>query len=345
MFSTFKYSGLSAKIGVMTGRMLTDEDYRELLEKRTVGDIASHLKNNTHYKTVLEQIDENSVHRVQLEKMLKNYLIRDYIKLFRFIGGNVKAFLEFAFLRYEIEDLKMALRLLGTEHNNMFIRDLLAFLNKYDFIDIQKLAATKNIEDFIQNLKGTIYFDILSPFMVNTKHLNLFSVEMTLDMYFFSLIWKQKEKLLKGEDKSIIDRSFGSEIDMLNILWIYRGKKFYNIPREILVSYIIPFRYKLKKEQILAMVEAKTSDEVIDVVRATRYAKVFLGINDHYYEKSFSDYIFGLHKRIIRSNRFSIGSLMAYLHLKEIEVRNIVSLIECIRYNISVEDTRKYIVF
>ncbi len=345
MFSTFKYSGLASKIGVMTGRMLTNNDYKELLEKRTVNDIATYLKYNTHYRTILEEVNENLIHRGQLEKMLRIDLLEDYVKLFRFIGGNVKAFLKFAFIRHEIEDLKMALRILNTENNTMYIQDSLSFLQKYDSIDIGKLAASKDIEDFIQNLKGTVYFNILSPFIANKENINLFTIDMTLDMYFFSLIWKQKEKLLKGQDKSIIDRSFGSEIDMLNILWIYRGKKFYNISREILYSYIIPYRYKLKKEQIISMVEAKSAEDTMEAIKATRYAKVFVDINDHYYERSFSELVFNMHKRLARNKRFSIGSLMAYLHLKEIEIRNIISLIECIRYNISREDIRKYIVF
>ncbi len=344
LLSTFKYSGLSTKIRVMTGRMLTTEDYEELLKKKAVSDVATYLKSQTEYKTILGEVNENTIHRGKLEQIFKNSLMNDYMKLFRFIRGNAKEFLRFAFLRYEIEDLKILLRVLETEHNTQLVHDSLLFLKRYSTVDIDKLSSSKNIQEFIQNLKGSVYYNILSPFIVNTQHLNLFSVEMSLDMYFFSLIWKQKEKLLRGQDKKIIDRSFGSEIDILNMLWIYRCKKFYQMPKEIIYSYIIPHRYKLKKAQIVSMVEAKDYEEVRKIIQATKYADVFGGENDHYFERNFTYYVNKMHKCFLRQNHFSIASLMSYLHLKEIEIHNIISITEGIRYNLKPEEIRKYIV-
>lgn len=344
LLSMFKYSGLTAKIAVMMGRMLKVQDYEELIKKRSVQDMAAYLKYNTAYKVVLKDVNEKVIHRGQLERICKASLVDDYMKLFRFIRGNVKTFLKFAFLRYEIEDLKILLRALDTEHNTWIVRDSLVFLEKYGTVDIEKLATSKTISEFIQNLKGSVYYDVLSPFITNLQHLNLFSIEMSLDMYFFSLIWKQKEKLLRRQDEKIISHSFGSETDMLNILWIYRCKKFYDIPKEIIYSYVISYRYKLSKEKIIAMVEAKDTDEVKSIIQTTKYAEVFGGKSDHYYEKSFTHYVHKMHKKFLRNNRFSIGSLMAYLHLKEIEIRNIVSIIEGIRYDLPADEIRKYVV-
>lgn len=344
ILSMFKYSGLSAKIGVMFGKMLTYQDYGELIRKKTVQDVAAYLKYNTHYNQILDEVNENTIHRGQLENIFKMSLIDDYIKLFRFIRGNVKTFLKMAFLRYEIEDLKILLRVLNTEHNTQIVRDSLLFLQKYSTVDIEQLASSKNIQEFIQNLKGTVYYNVLSPFIVNTQYLQLFSIEMSLDMYFFSLVWKQKEKLLAGQDEKVISHSFGSETDILNMLWIYRCKKFYNLPKEIIYSYVIPYRYKLNKAQIKAMVEAKDADEVKNLIRNSGYADIFEGQSDHYYEKNFAYYIYKMNRRFLRQDRFSIGSMMAYLHLKEIEIRNIISIIEGIRYGLSFEEIKKYVV-
>ncbi len=344
LLSMFKYSGLSTKIRVMTGRMLTTVDYEELLKKNTVSDVATYLKSQTQYKTILGEVNENTIHRGKLEQIFKNTLMNDYMKLFRFIRGNAKEFLRFAFLRYEIEDLKILLRVLETEHNTQLVHDSLLFLKRYSTVDIEKLSSSKNIQEFIQNLKGSVYYNILSPFIVNKQHLNLFSVEMSLDMYFFSLIWKQKDKLLRGQDKKIINQSFGSEIDILNMLWIYRCKKFYQMPKEIIYSYIIPHRYKLNKAQIVSMVEAKDYEEVKKIIQATKYADVFAGENDHYFERNFTYYANKTHKRFLRQNHFSIASLMSYLHLKEIEIHNIISITEGIRYNLKPEEIRNYIV-
>jgi V/A-type H+-transporting ATPase subunit C len=345
LLSIYQYSGLTAKVKVMLGRRLTSLDYEELIRKKSVQDVAAYLKFNTYYKVTLDEINENIIHRGQLENVLKKSLINDYAKLFKFIKGNVKEFLRLAFLRYEIEDLKILLRVLNTEHNIQIAQDSIIFLKKYNTIDIEKLAASKNIQQFIQNLKGSVYYDILFPFIVNTQHLNLFSIEMSLDMYFFSHIWKQKDKLLSGQDRKIISHSFGSETDILNILWIYRCKRYFNTPREIIYSYIIPYRYKISKSQLMSMVEANNPEEVIKIIKSTKYAEIFeVSSGDYFYEHNFTYYVYKMHRKFLRHHQFSIASLMAYLHLKEIEIRNIISIIEGIRYQLKPEQVKKYIV-
>ncbi|WHH61225.1 V-type ATPase subunit [Petroclostridium sp. X23] len=342
--SLYRYSSLHAKVRVMLARSLTSADYEELVVKRSVQDVAAYLKYNTHYQTILDEINETTIHRGQLEKVFKKVLINDYIKLFRFVQGNAKAFLKLAFLRYEIEDLKILLRVLDTEHNTQLVHDSLIFLRKYSTIDIENVASSKDIQQFIQNLKGSIYYDVLSPFITNTQHLNLFSIEMSLDMYFFTRLWKQKDKLLKNEDHKAILQSFGSEIDILNILWIYRCKKYYNTPKEIIYSYTIPFTYRISKAQLINMVEAKTPEEVLELVQTTKYNQIFLEGKEYFYEQNFTYYVYKLHKRLLMRQPFSIASLMAYLHLKEIEIRNIISIIEGIRYQLSPDQIKKYIV-
>ena len=44
-------------------------------------------------------------------------------------------------------------------------------------------------------------------------------------MYYFSYIWKQKDKLLKGKERQIIADSYGRRIDLLNIQWLMRAKE------------------------------------------------------------------------------------------------------------------------
>jgi len=341
--SIFNNSGVTAKIKVMLGQMLVPEDYEELVRKKTVQEVAAYLKYNTSYKSILEEINENSIHRGQLERVLKKTLIQSYIKLFKFLKGDIKSFLKSIFLRYEIEELKMLTRVLDTGRSPQIAQDSLVFLEKYNTIDIHALAASKNIQQFIENLEGSVYYKLLSPFITNTEHLNLFSIEMVLDMYYFNLLWKQKDKIMSGQDQSIITTSLGSETDILNILWIHRCKKYYNIQNELIYSYIIPHNYKLKKSQIIEMVEAETPEEVESIIKNTPYSKFFSSDKDLLLEHDFDYYIYKLYRSLLRRNNFSIASLMAFIHLKEIEIKNIISVIEGIRYNIEPEQIKKYI--
>jgi len=342
--SIFKYSSVTAKVRVMFGRMLDAGDYRELTAKKSVTDIAVYLKQNPFYGPILEQVNESTIRRVELEKILRRSLIQDYIKLLKFIKGDVRTFLRLAILRYEIENVKMLLRVLSTENNIHIAMDSLMFLKKYDTVDLDKLSASRNIPEFIQNLKGSVYYKVLSPFAEGNQRLNLFSAEMSLDLYFFTLVWKQKDKLLKGQDRDVVLKSLGSEIDILNLMWIYRSKKYYNISREILYSFLIPYRHRLSRAQLKSMVEAKDFDELERLVKNTKYASVFKKGNEYLLDINITDYLYRLYKINLRNNYFSLSPILAYIHLKEIEIQNIISIIEGVRYGLSQEEISRFIV-
>ena len=61
---------ISAKAKSMYGKRLTDADYKDMLRRSSVSDIAAYLKENTSYQTALAQVDTHNIHRGQLENLL-----------------------------------------------------------------------------------------------------------------------------------------------------------------------------------------------------------------------------------------------------------------------------------
>src|SRR5688572_20107039 len=96
--SICRYSSIHTKTRALFGKLLTKHDYDELLEKRTVHGVAEYLKKNTGYGRLLSSINENQVHRGELEKLFRASLYGDFIKLLRFLSGKPKEFLKASFL-------------------------------------------------------------------------------------------------------------------------------------------------------------------------------------------------------------------------------------------------------
>ena len=72
MLRSFSNKAIATKARAMYGARVTQADYEELMKKRTVGDAAAYLRDNTHYREVLGQIDPAAIHRGQLENMLRS---------------------------------------------------------------------------------------------------------------------------------------------------------------------------------------------------------------------------------------------------------------------------------
>ena len=83
MLPTYSSNVILAKARAMYGRRLTRTNYRELLECRSVSEVAAYLKNQTSYGTVLAGVNENDIHRGQLEVRLRQKLFEDNSALCR----------------------------------------------------------------------------------------------------------------------------------------------------------------------------------------------------------------------------------------------------------------------
>lgn len=339
----YKYSGSFAKVRAMKGKLLKNEDYDALLIKNSVNDVALYLKNNTHYKSELEDISERNIHRGELESILQDAREKEFSRLFKFEKGNNKKFLSVFILRYEIEILKEMLRMLENDVLITFSHKTNEYYKKHMSIDIDKLIHSQSILQFIDNLKGSSFYDLLSPFNTNQEHLNIFSIEMTLDVYYFNNAWLFLEKFLQKKDKELVKESFGTELDILNIMWILRSKKYFNTPKEIIYAFILPRKHKLKHEQIVDFVEAKDADEVLRLVKETPYRSVFEK-DDIYMEQYYYRYVNELQRKMSRNMPFSIMSIISYIHSKDIEVNNITKIIEGIRYKLDMNEIERYLI-
>lgn len=339
----FKYSGSFAKVKAMRGRLLNNDDYEALLAKSSVGGVAQYLRSSKGYRDILPDGAEGEIHRGQLEQLLQNEKEREFAKLFKFEKGRNKNFLHIFILRYEIELLKEMLRL----QKGMTLFTLEGgpngYYKKHMTINVEKLAASESRQQFIENLKGSEYYKILSRFLTDKERLNIFNIEMTLDVYYFSKAWRLLETLLEKSDKPLVEESLGQETDILNVLWIYRCKKYFDPPGELLYSFIIPKGYKLKGNQLAALIEAKSVDELMALISKTPYAKIFEK-NDIFTEQHYYKYIMSVLRKAARRKPFSIMSTLLYIHEKDAEVSNIVKIVEGIRYKLDLDEIRRYLI-
>ena len=338
-----KYSGTHAKVKVMYRNLLKEQDYQDLLAKNTVVDVAAYLKNNTNYKTVLSSLTESNIHRGQLEKLLHTSMEQEFVRLISFLPANEKRFMRIYILCNEIELLKIMLRELESGTLHEFNPEINPYYLKHFKIEPQKLIESKNRHQFIENLKGTPYYLILSQFLTDDEYLDIFKIEMALDVYYFKQAWHAAKKLLEKHEGKLVSSTLGNETDMLNIMWILRSKRYFNVPNEIIYSFLLPMHYRIKKEKLIEIVESPTYEAAIQAISTTKYGDVFKDDNQYIEQHYLSEVTSMMHKQKVY-NPFSIMSVLVYIHIKQIELQNIIKIIEGIRYNVDKSEIEKYLI-
>ena len=344
MASVVQYSALSGKTRAMYGQILSPDDYRELMRRDSVGGIAEYLKERTHYAEDLADCDVAEIHRGRLEKMLRRGLIRDYDKLAMFSRGRLRTFVRAVYRKHEIESLKLLFRaFIAGEVQQDLLDDSLQFLSQYDRLNLSRLATSKDASEFVANLAGTAYGRHLKPYLAAGSDFPLFQIEMALDALYYSDIARSLKRAFEGEDAGILKELYGSEIDLFNLMMAYRCKVFYQMDRDLVNSYWVDSHHRISMEIRMRLLETSDREELLQILSETPYRDLFTNTDERFFDIDAQDWLFRKHARLFRQKAFSVACLVSYLRIRETELHNLISLIECVRYRLPEEQLVRYL--
>lgn len=341
MGSVVKFSAVNTKVKSMMGSMLSSEEYLKLLKCKDFKSTIKVLKEETSYGKLLEEYNLENIHRGNLEIILHRNFISTYSKFINYFDGEYRKLIKALFLRWEIEDLKVIIRGKYLDHSK---EEMSKKLNKspLNTINFDYLIELKNVEEVINGLKGSIYYKPLKNLAEVTSEKVLFRIETELDFVYFSSIRKEL-KHLDAENKEVVGSIIGVEADLLNLGWVYRGKTFYKIPSEELFNYIIYNGFKLSKENLKNICYINNIEEFHNIIEKTPYAYIYEKDDSNSIEKRQREFERKYFKKILRENKTNMGMIMSFLMFYRIEMRDIISIIEQKRYDVSMDEGINYV--
>lgn len=337
------YSGIVTKIRAMQSKLLTQQDFEDIAGLKSVPEAIEYLKGKPAYAEYINEMDVSLYHRGNVEKVLYQSLFDDYSRIFRFAGIRQKKFLRLYWKRYEVDLINYCLRIVFNHYTAPFdLEYKKRFFDRYSDLSIDKLITSGNIGELVENLKGTEYYHALSKIQ-DSEEATLFDYDLALDLYYFSTMWRKERKLLEGTERDMFLKDFGTKIDLLNIQWMYRAKKYYNMLAPDIYALTIPYHYRLTVEDFKALVEAPTVEEFEHRVASTYYSRRYRLEDSRTIEQKYKDVLRALYLTDRRRDPYSIATINTYLFLKEEEINKITTVLECIRYGLSRGDTLGYL--
>ena len=343
MGNLLAYSGIVTKARAMEGKLLSSQQFEIIAGLGSVPEIVEYLKKNTAYVDVLDTLEEEQIHRGNIEKVLIQSLYHDYTKLYRFCGQKQRRFMRLIMKSYEIDLINYCLRIVINHYKQPF--DLAykqPFFDRYSQISIERLITSRTTDELVENLRDTEYYEPLKK-LRDSQNVTLYDYDLTLNLYYFTSIWKEQRKILKKADRELFTRDCGSKIDLLNMQWIYRAKKYYNMKPADIYLPLIPIHYKLSVDSIKNMVEAPGLDELQTAVDRTTYARHYDFHQNMTIEQMYADCLHYLYTVDRRRNPYSIAAVNTYLFLKEEEIKKLTTAMECVRYSLTPGETLAYI--
>ena len=180
-----------SKARAMYGKRIKLKNYDELLACRNIPDIASYLKRKTNYANALKSINENSVHRSELEKWLRYKLFMDFEALAIYDISVGEHFFEYIITRAEIEQLMHSLMLLAANQSGEYIHTIPSFFYKHARVNLKNLKNIRTYDEFLNVVKKSPYYKILLRFKPqDNEHIDLTGIETRFTTIFMMLFFR-----------------------------------------------------------------------------------------------------------------------------------------------------------
>lgn len=332
---------LLTKSRAMFGKGLTPQNVTDLLGCQTVTEVAAYLKNNTHYADALKKIDDSTVHRGQLEAALDDLLHNELAALSKYSVDAGEYMRTLSVYQHQIKEILKFLRLLSAGRAAEYVFTMPKYASKKDGFDPIQLSQAKNYNEFLSAVSGSFFFKVLRQMApADDKTIDYTMIEHALYSQLFKYAEDIINKKFYGRDREDLLGLLSVSTELNSFLNIYRVKKYYSACGEDLArSLVFDFHYKISKKTYEKMLKADNAEQVLEIFRnETFYGREVGNFDDKYVDRLVNVLTY---KRVRHLMRFSTNPTVAvfsYLMLSAIERKDIITIIEGVRYRISPDD-------
>lgn len=328
-----KYPALNAKMKCMYSNNLSKEEFEKLLRQSNLKEAISFIKSKFPF---LENLNEK-MHRKELEQELNNLFIYDILKIFKYLNKNeIKILMQFL-SKYELNCVKNVFRNFTTNRDS---REYLKNIDNWTakmFKNIDGINEITEETEFLELIKSEDYYKVFAEYEEIIENAPLEEIEVKLDKFYFEKIFN----LSKKYNKNLL-YLIGTEIDLLNIIWIYRAKKYFKYSENEIKEILIPINYKISKKVLEDLLNSEDFNDMKIVLNETKYRKVFSDESKIEYDKN--KYLYDINIKLFRTKLFDICTVFCNINLLDIEIKNIINIIEGIRYKLDKSEIQKKII-
>lgn len=336
LVNIMKYGNSKAKLSGMYAKRLKKSDLQELLHQNNLKSAIMILKTKN---LELNELDE-SARRIQIETVLDKILIADIVKIKRLLDKKDKEIFERFIEKYKIRCIKSVFRKLYSKTIVHYNPESIKIWTESIFKDIDGIQNAETIAEFLGFLSKTQYKKIFENFSDDeslTRNLNIFEIENEMDkIYLNKLIDISKNKNDRLEEMIL------NKIDLMNLLWLYRIKKYYNFSEDKIKEIFIKQEKDNSKLEIKQFLSLENDTEILENFQKNAYIRKYE--NSLSLEQNINIYLYKEYYKIFKSQMFDISNICAYINLIEMENTDIVRIIEGIRYGLSKEEIQKKLV-
>lgn len=329
-----------AKARSKYGRRLSAKDYSSLVKSDSVAEIVRYLKTYTEYRRYLTRVS-GDIHRGQLEHILRENNFENFLSLCRYIRSDspVSAYI---IRKTEINELIKYLTLLAGGRPVEYFFSLPLYFNEHTDLPLDKLLGAHSYASMLELLGNHPYRKALEKHMpADISEIDLAAIEDELEIYslgeLYTAVSKSKNKAERIGLTSLID----TLCDYNNYSRIMRLKRYYHLSNTAVREHLLPFG-ALSGRRLDSLLTKESYEEVRAALARTPVGRRAQNIDidsemavKGRYDKCRHELYFSTNPEVV---------LLAYYIVSETELKNIITIIEGVRYSMPPQSIREMLI-
>lgn len=335
-----------AKARTMYGKRITPKQYDEMIHCRSVQDVANYLKTKTHFAETLQEADTSNIHRGHLENLLRRSMFDQYAKLYTYISNGEDNLFHYIIMKEEIAEILRMVLLLKAGNAKNFIIDLPGYLIRRSKINLLGISKVTRFDELVALLDGSDYAAILRRFQPAGEQAGIDYVgcEHAFYAYYYNKLFGLVQKNRNAAEARELKNLVRVQIEILNIEHIYRAISYLDIPKEKIVHSLYPYYYHLSANTLEEMMACKDQSALDQILVQTVYYQKFYGQNYPYIEDYTKRFVHQMSRRNLHFYTSAPLIFYSYYNISQIELQNIITIIEGIRYQVPENEIKAKII-
>ncbi len=327
-------SAIATKIRSKFGKFLTLADYKILTQKGDINDAITFISSLPQYSEAFKGTAGMALRRGTAEEVFEKHFYSVYEELLNFSFTVKEGFISYYIKREEIRQIINAATYIGAGVSDLIAYNFPAFLVSDVRFDVNELMASADFRQFVSALENTDYYNILLPLADSVKFPEIPVIEKALIDHYYTWLLESIKNGYPDEEQPELEKCVRHAVDIHNLKLCYRLKGLLGLSAEETEKYIIELYGSFKKEDIVQLLSAGDSKEMLQQIvklpwlnvepeTADKGFEYILGISDYKYYRS----------RLFMSENESIV-LYSFMDLLRKEKGNLITVIEGIRYSV-----------
>lgn len=322
-----------AKARAKYGKRLKNKDFAAMSKASSVGEIVQYLKSYTYYREFLNKVSGNDVHRGNVEQILRKELFNHFLSLCRYNKNNspVTAYI---LRQTEINEIMKYLTLLSIGRPEEYLFAMPLYFNEHTEIELEKFSKSRTYSDFLRTLKNTEYRSLLKDYApAEDDRIDLAAIEDCLQVYSYRELYASIHKIKDKKEKAILKELFDTVVDYNTFSRIIRLKKYYHMDNAAIREHLIPYG-TLTSRRLDKILAKENYDDILSALLQTNIGKKIKNKNFDFEGSISAQGRFDICRHHLYFSTSPEAVLLSYYLLTENELRNVIIVIEGVRYSL-----------